>query len=69
MFWIGALPAMFVLWIRARVKESPVWLKRSRTGVETREGLSLMRIFRGDLIGTTIHASIVAAGFMAETVT
>jgi len=66
MFWIGALPAMFVLWIRARVKESPVWLERSRAGVETREGLSLMRIFRGDLVGTTIHASIVAAGFMVS---
>ena len=66
MFWIGSLPAMFVLWIRARVKESPVWLERSRAGVETREGLSLMRIFRGDLVGTTIHASIVAAGFMVS---
>jgi SHS family lactate transporter-like MFS transporter len=66
MFWIGALPAMLVLWVRARVKESPVWLARSRSGAETREGLSLGRIFRHDLLGTTIHASIVAAGFMVS---
>jgi SHS family lactate transporter-like MFS transporter len=66
MFWIGALPAMFVLWIRARVKESPVWLERRRGGIQEREGLSLARIFRRDLLGTTIHASIVAAGFMVS---
>ena len=26
MFWVGALPALVVLWIRTRVNESPVWL-------------------------------------------
>jgi SHS family lactate transporter-like MFS transporter len=66
MFWIGALPAMFVLWIRARVKESPVWLERRRAGIHEHEGLSLARIFRRDLLGTTVHASIVAAGFMVS---
>ena len=34
MFWIGAIPALFVLWIRASVTESPVWvtLQRSASG-------------------------------------
>jgi SHS family lactate transporter-like MFS transporter len=64
MFWIGAIPAMFVLWIRARVKESPVWLEHRRAGAEKQEGLSLKRIFQRDLLVTTIHSSIVAAGFM-----
>jgi SHS family lactate transporter-like MFS transporter len=66
MFWIGALPALLVLWIRSRVDESPVWLERSRAGAIQREGLSLGRIFRRDLLGTTIHSSIVAAGFMVS---
>jgi MFS family permease len=66
MFWIGALPAMFVLWIRTRVKESPVWLERHRAGTTIEEGLSLARIFRRGLLGTTIHCSIVAAGFMVS---
>jgi SHS family lactate transporter-like MFS transporter len=66
MFWIGVLPALFVLWIRARVKESPVWLQRRREGGLERDGLSLGRIFRRDLLGTTIHASLVAAGFMVS---
>jgi MFS transporter, SHS family, lactate transporter len=66
MFWVGAVPALFVLWIRARVAESPVWLERQRTGMPQREGVSLARIFRRDLIGTTIHCSVVAAGFMVS---
>jgi MFS transporter, SHS family, lactate transporter len=66
MFWVGAVPALFVLWIRTRVTESPVWLERRRTGALQAEGTSLARIFRRDLIGTTIHCSIVAAGFMVS---
>src|SRR5439155_13240899 len=49
MFWIGAFPAMFVLWIRASVKESPVWLEHRRTGMQKSDGLSLTRIFQRDL--------------------
>src|SRR5437588_1826711 len=30
MFWLGILPALMLLWIRSRVKESPVWLERQR---------------------------------------
>ena len=30
MFWIGILPALLVLWIRAKVPESPVWLERQQ---------------------------------------
>ncbi|HEV3216707.1 MAG TPA: MFS transporter [Vicinamibacterales bacterium] len=66
MFWVGAVPALLVLWIRTRVTESPVWLERRRTGALQLDGVSLARIFNRDLIGTTIHASIVAAGFMVS---
>ena len=30
MFWIAIVPALFTLWIRARVSESPVWLEQQR---------------------------------------
>ncbi len=65
MFWVGAVPAMFVLWIRAKVSESPVWIarQRDRSGQPT---VSLARIFGPELLGTTIHCSLLAAGFMVS---
>jgi SHS family lactate transporter-like MFS transporter len=69
MFWIGAVPALFVLWIRSNVTESPVWLSLQRDAdaaavASTR--VSLRRIFNRDLIGTTIHCSLLAACFMVS---
>src|SRR5215212_7524942 len=62
MLWSGAVPALLVLWVRLRVTESPVWLERSRT---TAPGhMSLSRIFRADLVGTTLQCSVLAAAFM-----
>ena len=65
MFWVGAVPAMFVLWIRAKVTESPVWLAR-RHNRSSEPKVSLARIFHPDLLGTTIHCSLLAAGFMVS---
>src|SRR4030095_3266472 len=50
MFWVCIVPALFTLWIRARVQESPVWLERQRrlkaTGFSAGEAkLSLTRTF------------------------
>jgi SHS family lactate transporter-like MFS transporter len=70
MFWIGAVPALLVLWIRSKVTESPVWLATQSPGADgpiTRSTrVSLTRIFGGDLIGTTIHCSLLAACFMVS---
>jgi MFS family permease len=66
MFWVGAVPALLVLWIRAQVAESPVWLARSSTGVSTTATVSLARIFSRELIGTTVHCSFLAACFMVS---
>jgi SHS family lactate transporter-like MFS transporter len=69
MFWIGAIPAMLVLWIRSNVSESPVWLKLQRDAHMApahRARVSLARIFKRDLIGTTIHCSLLAACFMVS---
>ncbi len=68
MFWIGAVPAMLVLWIRASVAESPVWLalQRERGTAAGTGRASLRRIFARDLVGTTIHCSLLATGFMVS---
>ena len=69
MFWIGAIPAMIVLWIRSSVAESPVWLALQQPSGEAaarKARVSLTRIFRPDLIGTTIHCSLLAACFMVS---
>jgi SHS family lactate transporter-like MFS transporter len=108
MFWLGAIPALFVLWIRSRVSESPLWLalqreagsrnpafatatagshrSASRVGGQdpadlrragsvdrpplapsaARPRVSLARIFARDLLGTTIHCSLLAACFMVS---
>lgn len=69
MFWIGAVPAVLVLWIRSKVSESPVWLALQRDAAgaaEPKARVSLTRIFAPDLIGTTIHCSLLAACFMVS---
>jgi SHS family lactate transporter-like MFS transporter len=66
MFWIGIVPALFVLWIRKNVAESPVWLERQRHLRETqqKDGVSLQRIFRRDLLPTTLQTSVLIGSFM-----
>ena len=69
MFWIGAIPALLVLWIRSKVTESPVWLAAHRDGstaAARQARVSFTRIFGRDLIGTTIHCSVLAACFMVS---
>jgi SHS family lactate transporter-like MFS transporter len=72
MFWVAIVPALFTLWIRARVPESPVWLERkSYHAAQQARGhsapspkMSVTRIFQRDLIGTTIHTTLVIGSFM-----
>jgi MFS transporter, SHS family, lactate transporter len=69
MFWVCIVPALFTLWIRSRVPESPVWLERQHrlkeTGADAREPkLSLVRIFQSDLLKTTIQTTLVIGSFM-----
>jgi MFS transporter, SHS family, lactate transporter len=66
MFWVGIAPALLVLWIRKNVEESPVWLERQKHLQDTKksDGVSLLRIFRADLLPTTIQTSILLGSFM-----
>jgi SHS family lactate transporter-like MFS transporter len=65
-FWLGAVPAVLALWIALRVKESPVWLARRShlKDSQQRDGLSILRIFRRDLVGTTLQTSILMGAFL-----
>jgi SHS family lactate transporter-like MFS transporter len=69
MFWVCIIPALFTLWIRARVPESPVWLERQRQlkasgGIAREPTLSLVRIFQPGLLATTIQTTCVIGSFM-----
>ena len=66
MFWMGVLPALLVLWIRKNVPESPVWLERQRhlEQHQRKDGVSLLRIFRRDLLPTTVQSSVLIGAFM-----
>ena len=69
MFWVCLIPALFTLWIRSGVPESPVWLERQRQlkesgGLAREPKLSLVRIFQRDLLGTTIQTTLVIGSFM-----
>jgi SHS family lactate transporter-like MFS transporter len=67
MFWIAILPAVFTLWLLARVPESPVWLEhhqRSPAEPGKKSKISLLRIFQLDLLGTTILTMAVISAFM-----
>ncbi len=72
MFWAAIVPALLTLWIRARVKESPVWVERQRRIREAaargqsldEPRISVFRIFRLDLLLTTVHTTLVIGSFM-----
>jgi MFS transporter, SHS family, lactate transporter len=66
MFWIGVIPALLVLWIRTGVSESPVWLERQKhlNDRKEKDQISLLRILKRDMIGITLHTSLVLTAFM-----
>jgi SHS family lactate transporter-like MFS transporter len=72
MFWVAIVPALFTLWIRKNVAESPVWLEQQRQrreraaqGLAAREPrVSLVRLFQPDLLWTTIQTTVVIGSFM-----
>jgi SHS family lactate transporter-like MFS transporter len=71
MFWVCVVPALFTVWIRARVPESPIWLEQQRQlqrrraeGKPLESSISLTRIFQRDLIGTTVQTTLVIGAFM-----
>src|SRR5687768_981152 len=70
MFWVCIIPALFTLWIRKSVSESPVWLERQRQlqamgpSAAAARQTPIARIFSRDLIGTTVGTTMVIGSFM-----
>jgi MFS family permease len=57
---------ILVFWIWKCVQESPVWLahRDALQKANQHEGLSILRIFKHDLIGVTVQTTIMMAAFM-----
>ena len=70
MLWAAIVPAILALWVRRRVKESPVWLERQRLLASAGAArvvpsrISLVRIFERDLIRCTVQTTGLIASFM-----
>ncbi len=67
LFFVGVLPALLVLYIRSRVPESPVWsAHRVPEQGSLVERVSLLRLFKVDLLPTTLHAFLVMGAMMCS---
>lgn len=80
MFWVCIVPALFTLWIRTRVPESPVWLERQarlRESGEIAHEPGLLQvlfkmwffplwilIYKRHLFWTTLQTTLVIGSFM-----
>ena len=66
MMWIGILPVLLAVWIAASVKESPIWLERQRhlRSTNTRDTLSLRRLFDRELLPITVQTSVMMGAFL-----
>jgi MFS family permease len=69
-FWLGILPGLLTLYVRRNVREPEVFVKTREAEKEgTAEAVehgatrsSLVQIFRRDLLGTTVPATVLAIG-------
>lgn len=59
LFVVGALPAFFTLWVRRRVTEPAVWVKRQSTGVPQANPLTVL--FGPRLWRRTVRAMLLTA--------
>ena len=58
-FFVGVLPALFVLWVQKTVEEPEIWTRQARTASGARGTFS--HIFRGALGRTTIVVTLMNA--------
>ena len=62
LFVVGALPALFTLWVRRRVPESPIWLKREKSGAPRENPLAILfgpRFWRRTVLATLLTGSVM----------
>jgi MFS family permease len=61
LFFLGIIPALFVLWIRRYVEEPPMF-RELKAAAQARSGLQFLAIFGPALRRRTLLASMLAAG-------
>jgi len=70
MFWLGALPAVVLLWVRTGLQESPLYrgeaAARARGAGQAqsggRPGAALLGLFRGDQLQVTLASALLSVG-------
>lgn len=63
LFFIGIVPALYTLWIRRKVEEPKIWLE-AKQDIKQSQTLSIVQIFRPDLIRYTILCTLVSSFVM-----
>jgi MFS family permease len=61
LFWMGVLPALLIIYIRRKVTEPDVYVRRSAAGLR---GTEFLQIFRPPLLRNTLLATLLAAGML-----
>ena len=64
LLWIGALPAVLVIFIQRNVTEPPVFLEAKKLRAARGEAPSLLAIFHPSIVKTTILSSLLALGII-----
>jgi MFS family permease len=69
LFFVGILPALFILWIRSKVDEPEIWLKcqeemKCKEELKAAQKISLGQIFKPDLLRFTLLATLVSTFVM-----
>ncbi|QYY30670.1 MFS transporter [Cupriavidus pinatubonensis] len=62
LFWLGALPALFILYIRRNISEPEVYRETKAKLARTGESNSFTLIFKPGVLGVTLMASLLATG-------
>lgn len=66
LFVFGAFPALFTLWLRRSVPESPIWLKHQASGVPQANSLVVLfgpRLWRRTVLATLLTGSVMFANW------
>src|SRR5262249_14034370 len=68
MFWLGAVPAVVLLWVRSRLQESPVYraemaVRATDTGkAGAKPGSALLGLFRPGQLRVTLASTLLSVG-------
>ena len=62
LFWLGALPALFILYIRRNISEPAVYRETKAELARTGQSASFWLIFKPGILRTTVFASLLATG-------